>query len=159
MPKLCIYKLNFELLIISIHQPMEFWKLGSQVNDSLPSYWRRRARRRGAVTKKKKNKAPAVIRLGGRTRRWRSWKLAVRPILRLAWVRVLPPPANAMKKLRDAYTDAMLVLSGRLSANNGGGWGTVWDRRIPRGREEGLKYGDFEKRLQLHLYNSVIATR
>ncbi|KAK8917072.1 hypothetical protein KSP39_PZI022425 [Platanthera zijinensis] len=136
---------------------MEFRKIGSQVHDSLPSYWRRRTRRRGEVKKKKKN--TAVIRLGGRTRRWRSLKLAVRPILRLAWVRVLPPPANAMKKLRDAYTDAMLVLSGRLSANNGGGWGTVWDRRIPRGREEGLKNGDFEKRLQLHLYNSVIATR
>ncbi|PKU62832.1 hypothetical protein MA16_Dca029245 [Dendrobium catenatum] len=58
-----------------------------------------------------------------------------------------------MASLRDAYMNAMLVLAG------GGGGGAVWDRRIPRARQGSLKSGDFEKRVMIHLYNSVIATR
>ncbi|PKU66525.1 hypothetical protein MA16_Dca006853 [Dendrobium catenatum] len=140
---------------------MEF-SSSSQVHKSLPSYWRRRTSRRVGDYGTKK-KSSATIRLGGRKKRWRSWKVVVvvRPVLKLARLRV-PPPVQAMKKLREAYTDAMVLLSGALAAKKGGSgasMGAVWDRRIPRGREEGLKGGDFEKRLMLHLYNSVIATR
>ncbi|KAI0492484.1 hypothetical protein KFK09_026757 [Dendrobium nobile] len=139
---------------------MEF-SSSSQVHKGLPSYWRRRTSRRVGDYGTKK-KSSATIRLGGRKKRWRSWKVVVvRPVLKLARLRV-PPPVQAMKKLREAYTDAMVLLSGALAAKKGGSgasMGAVWDRRDSRGRKEGLKGGDLEKRLMLHLYNSVIATR
>ncbi|PKA52893.1 hypothetical protein AXF42_Ash001874 [Apostasia shenzhenica] len=126
---------------------------------SLQSYWRQRARRLP------EDVAPArktvVVRLGtgGRGRRG-SWKMvAARPALRMRQVRV-SAPRKLLAGLRDAYMNAMLLLAGGkgLSAKKGGG-GLVWDRRVPRARQASLRDSDFEKRLMIHLYNSIIATR
>ncbi|KAG0500184.1 hypothetical protein HPP92_000256 [Vanilla planifolia] len=129
---------------------------------SLPSYWRRRACRRLGDAGAARRKPVKAVRLGGGGRRW-SWRVA-RPVVRLVRER-MPAPMKMVTRLRDAYVDTMVVLAGGLSAKKGGGggrgagWG-LWDRRIPRAREDGLGWSaDFEKRLMLHLYNSVIATR
>ncbi|PKA52895.1 hypothetical protein AXF42_Ash001876 [Apostasia shenzhenica] len=134
----------------------------SAAHKSLQSYWRRRAYRRleGAAAPEKKM---AVVRLGGgsdRTKRWRSWKAAVaRPVLRLRTVRI-SSPKNLLSRLKDAYMDMTLMFAGGegLSAKKGGG-GPVWDRRVPKSRQATLRAGDFENRMMVHIYNSVIAIR
>ncbi|KAI0500931.1 hypothetical protein KFK09_019149 [Dendrobium nobile] len=125
---------------------------------SLKSYWRRRAYQR--LEEVPASKKLAVVRLGAGQKSWRrSWKaVAVRPALRLKRLIVLASPGKLLARLRDAYMNGMLMLAGGAGAaarKNG----AVWDRRIPRARHGSLRGGDFEKRLMIHLYNSVIATR
>ncbi|PKU65688.1 uncharacterized protein LOC110106074 [Dendrobium catenatum] len=125
---------------------------------SLKFYWRRRAYQR--LEDVPASKKLAVVRLGAGQKSWRrSWKaVAVRPALRLKRLIVLASPGKLLARLRDAYMNGMLMLAGGAGAaarKNG----AVWDRRIPRARHGSLRGGDFEKRLMIHLYNSVIATR
>lgn len=79
--------------------------------------------------------------------------MAVRPVSRLKKLSVPKSPGKVMEKLRGAYMSAMLMLAG------GSGGMAVWDRRIPRARQASSRGGDFEKRVMVHLHNSVIATR
>lgn len=70
-------------------------------------------------------------------------------------------PKKVIARVKDAYMDGMLSLAGGsgVAASKTGGGGPVWDRRIPRARQASSKGGDFEKKIMLHLYSSVIATR
>ncbi|KAL0914038.1 hypothetical protein M5K25_017535 [Dendrobium thyrsiflorum] len=122
---------------------------------SLKSYWRRRAYQR--LEDVHATKKIAVVRLGNGGKRWRRSRktVVVRQAMWLKKLSVPKSPGKVMARLRDAYLNAMLVLAG----GGGGGGGAVWDRRIPRARQASLKSGDFEKRVMIHLYNSVIATR
>ncbi|KAG0460710.1 hypothetical protein HPP92_021007 [Vanilla planifolia] len=57
-------------------------------------------------------------------------------------------------------TSTLCCCSQGGGASKKGGSRPFWDRRIRRkDRQASLKAGDFEKRIVLHLYSSVIATR
>ncbi|KAK8944505.1 hypothetical protein KSP39_PZI008397 [Platanthera zijinensis] len=150
-------------LIMSIQlsraSPMEAFR-------SLQSYWRRRSYQKINSSPATHNKS--VVSLGGGGKRWRPRSVKVRPVIKLKAHMRVPTPRKVMARLRDAYMDAMLLLSGgggggvatNKSGGGGGGGGQIWDRRIPRERRPtSLRGGDFEKKIMLHLYSSVIATR
>ncbi|KAK8944508.1 hypothetical protein KSP39_PZI008394 [Platanthera zijinensis] len=117
----------------------------------LNPYWRRRSYQR-LEDLQATRKNIAVVRLGG-GRNKSSWPQ----------LRVVSTPKKVLVRIRDAYLDAMLLLSGGggggAATNKSGGGGPVWDRRIPRARQASSRGVDFEKRIMLHLYSSVIATR
>ncbi|XP_020592475.1 uncharacterized protein LOC110032997 [Phalaenopsis equestris] len=121
---------------------------------SLKFYWRQRAYRR--LEDLPATRKVAVVRLGGGGNRCRQSLKAMitRPALRLKRLCFPKSSRKMMAKLRDAYMNVMLMLAG-----GGGAGGAVWDRRIPKARQAGLRGGDFEKKLMIHLYNSVIAIR
>ncbi|PKA52894.1 hypothetical protein AXF42_Ash001875 [Apostasia shenzhenica] len=131
----------------------------SAVYKSLQSYWRRRAYRR--LEDVAPEKKMAIARLGGsvdgRKRRWKV--VAARPVRRARPVKIFSP-RSLLARLRDGYVGTMLTVAGGegLLAKKGAGE-PVWDRRVPKPRQASLKAGDFEKRMMIHIYNSVIAIR
>ncbi|PKU65686.1 uncharacterized protein LOC110106073 [Dendrobium catenatum] len=131
---------------------------------SLQSCWRRR-------TYQRLERLPAprkeidVVTLGDEGgKKWRRCSKAVvlaRPVIRLSKLTVIKTPGRVMARVRDAYMNVMLMLAGDggVAAKKDGVGGAVWDRRIPRARQGSLKGGNFEKKVLIHLYNSVIDAR
>lgn len=106
-----------------------------------------------------------MVRLGGErrsTKSRRAWKLkaAVRPILRLR-VKAFSP-LRLLARMRDTYMDAMLALAGgggRPSALNKSRSVSdgLRERRIPKARQASARRGDFERRLMIHIYSTLVA--
>ncbi|XP_072966749.1 uncharacterized protein [Typha angustifolia] len=137
----------------------------SQVYRSIHHYWRHRAYQRLEPS----SRQVRVVRLGvGSSRsssnRQLTWKVrVVRPIVRLR--SKLCSPFRLLTRMRDAYVDAMLALAGgqgrpaaalQLSKSKSGSDDGLWGRRIPKARQVTARRGDFEKRMMVHIYNSLI---
>ena len=132
----------------------------SEVFQSIRSYWRRRTYRRieGVPLASKKKRVRVVKLMGESGANRRPSK--VRPVLRM-WVKVFSP-IKLMARLRDAYMDAMLALAGgearpSLTMKGTGSQDGTWERRMPKARQISVKRGDFERRMMLHIYRSLIA--
>ena len=135
--------------------------ISTQVYTSLQSYWRRR----GAYQKLEggpSSENKRIARLGGGGKKKKSWKLrALRKVFIKIKVRV-PSPKRLLLRLRDAYVNSMLVLAGGAlpTANKSSKKvEAVWGRRIPKAREVAVKSaaGEFEMRMILHIYNTVMS--
>ncbi|OAY69078.1 hypothetical protein ACMD2_27420 [Ananas comosus] len=121
------------------------------------AYWRRRKYQK--LDNSGSRKAAKVARLGaggrpaGGSRRF--WKL--RSIFR---IRVkIASPGRLLARLRDAYVDAMLGLAGKgggLSVGNGPD--AFWSRRVPRSKPVRDVPGEFERRLIIEVYKSLVAS-
>lgn len=123
------------------------------------AYWRRRKYQK--LDNSGSRKAAKVARLGapggrpaaGGSRRF--WKL--RSIFR---IRVkIASPVRLLARLRDAYVDAMLGLAGKgagLSVGNGPD--AFWSRRVPRSKPVPTVPGEFERRLIIEVYKSLVAS-
>ncbi|XP_043700151.1 uncharacterized protein LOC122650842 [Telopea speciosissima] len=127
---------------------------------SLKRYWRRRSYRRLDV--KKKN--TKVLRLGGKSSsssRRRSWRVSV--LIPKLQLKIIKYPMKMWRKFKDGYINMMLG----FADNVGGGYSynsTVFGgKRIPRSRpiSQISKYdsNEFDKRMLLHIYNSLVASR
>ncbi|KAL5230648.1 hypothetical protein ABZP36_029424 [Zizania latifolia] len=144
--------------------------LVSQPRRSIQMYWMRRsysyhrlgstsrhlrvARLGGGVGVRRNKDAP-----GARAVRGLSWKARAARALLLSPVRLL-------RRIRDAYVDAMLALAGgagrrpcaalarpRSCAAETSG---LWDKRVPRARQGSARSGDFERRMMEHIYNMLV---
>ncbi|KAI9128060.1 hypothetical protein K1719_001053 [Acacia pycnantha] len=107
-------------------------------------------------TKKKKTK---MVRLKG-TRRY--WRIKAIPKLSL----VMRSPLKLMNKLKNAYIDFMLKLSGKvkggsLNITNGVGDGVFGQKRTPKSRQvtEKFSMNEFEARLIYEISKVLAASR
>ncbi|KAI4346931.1 hypothetical protein L6164_007794 [Bauhinia variegata] len=117
-------------------------------------YWRRRQYQRlhADITAAGRRKTK-IIRLRGSPRR--QWK--IKPIARLRWV--VKSPLKMLAKLKNAYVDFMLRLTGNVGALSGND--LFGGKRIPRARQVSKAYsGDaFEARLIYEISKVFIASR
>ncbi|KAJ6826218.1 uncharacterized protein M6B38_372385 [Iris pallida] len=103
-----------------------------------------------------------VVRLGGggqHASRRRFWKLRSGGLkfLRLR----IPSPVRLFRRVRDAYINFMLGLAGNGSSLSVSvGQGALLARRIPKARTRSVRAqpGDFEQRLILEIYKSVLSS-
>ncbi|KAJ0962790.1 hypothetical protein J5N97_027912 [Dioscorea zingiberensis] len=133
----------------------------TQVYKSLESYWRHRTYKRIEDSSEKKKRE---IRLGegGKERRGYRKIKTVKMVFRIQ-VRIFTP-ARLFTKLRDAYVNSLMAFAGekkRLPASvekkkkrNG-----ELGQAIPKALRNGSVRGDFEKRMMIHIYNSLVAPR
>ncbi|KAI0500929.1 hypothetical protein KFK09_019147 [Dendrobium nobile] len=127
---------------------------------SLQSCWRRRTYQRLERLPAPRKEMDVVTLGDDGGKKWRRWSKA-RQVIRLNKLTVIKTPGRVMARVRDAYMNVMLMLAGDggAAAKKDGVGGAVWDRRIPRARQGSLKGGNFEKKVLIHLYNSVIDAR
>ncbi|CAL9073057.1 unnamed protein product [Musa textilis] len=129
--------------------PIKFYR-------GINSYWRRRKYQKlESPSSPGHKKAKKVTRLGAvrGTRRWfvrlrRSFRFRIR----------LPSPARLLVRLRDAYVDCMLAMAGKapgLSTQKGP---EVWSKRIPTARSAKTSSGEFQRRLVLEIYKSLVVS-
>ncbi|CAM0954476.1 unnamed protein product [Alopecurus aequalis] len=135
--------------------------LVSRPRRSVQLYWARRNYQHGSPSRHLK-----VARLGGgmggSTRAPGSGAALRR---RLRWIAVLLlSPARLLARLRDAYVEAMLALAaGRagmpcaaLATAKPGEQGALWAKRVPRARSTGARSSDFERRMMVHIYSTLV---
>ncbi|KAI9128284.1 hypothetical protein K1719_001277 [Acacia pycnantha] len=129
----------------SCRRLMRYWRLGDTSNELGKA--------------KKKKKKMKVVRLKG-TRRY--WRIKAIPKLSL----MLRSPLKLMNKLKNAYIDFMLKLSGKvkggsLNFTNGIGDGVFRQKRIPKSRQVTHKFSmnEFEARLIYEISKVLIASR
>lgn len=133
-------------------------EITSQVFPSINSYWRHRNYQRLRAPSKQLR----VVRLGGTSQRrpWKARTVRFRAIVKLPSV-LWSPIGHVLTRIRDAYMDAMLALAdgarrpSKLALTGGGGG--LWARRIPKARQVAARKGDFEQRMMVHIYNSLVA--
>lgn len=128
----------------------------SQVCNTIQSYWRRRYYQRlDPITKSVK-----IAKLG---RARRSGK--PRPVQLIFKIRAkVWSPRKLLSKARDAYMNLMLALAGGIGRpvatlkNSGSCSDGLWVRRMPKARQMSVSgQSEFEKRMMLHIYNSLVA--
>ncbi|EAY99142.1 hypothetical protein OsI_21101 [Oryza sativa Indica Group] len=112
-------------------------------------------------------KTRATQQLGGARRGGAGWGLRLRRLLRVrvrvarAW---LSSPARLLARIRDAYVGGMLAVSRKASGmslpNAPEG---LWPRRVPRRKQlPAARPGqltDFEQRLVVEIYKSIVASK
>ena len=94
-----------------------------------------------------------MVRFGGKQRRF--WRIRQIPKLHLSMV----SPLKLLAKLKNAYMSMMLNLAGSVGAMSAGnGFG---GKRIPKARQVLIAYSneEFDQRLVLEIYKSMIASR
>lgn len=100
-----------------------------------------------------------VARLGGNVKR--SWKVRVMPRLRLRLRILLPSPVRILARMRDAYVDAMLRLSGKAGSLRSGADLSFGVQKVPKAKARVSKSAieDFESRLLFEIYKSIAESR
>ncbi|XP_039143869.1 uncharacterized protein LOC120280975 [Dioscorea cayenensis subsp. rotundata] len=131
----------------------------TQVYKSLESYWRHRNYKRIEESPEKKKRE---VRLGDGRRSHRPRVKVARLTFRLQ-VRVLSP-VRLLTKLRDVYVSSMLAFAGekkRLprSVTKKESSGGELGQAIPKALKKGSVRGDFERKMMIHIYNSLVAPR
>ncbi|KAF0926982.1 hypothetical protein E2562_029210 [Oryza meyeriana var. granulata] len=127
------------------------------------SYWGRRKYQRLEAANGG-GKTRATQQLGG-ARRGGGWGLRLRRLLRVR-VRVAKAlsPVRLLARIRDAYVGGMLAVSRKASAmalpNAPEG---LWPRRVPRRKQLRApgpgQLTDFEQRLVVEIYKSIVASK
>ncbi|XP_042483041.1 uncharacterized protein LOC122079603 [Macadamia integrifolia] len=127
------------------------------VYGSLKRYWSRRSysRLKDGFNVKKNIR---VLRLGGySSRRRSSWRIRAIPKLQLK----MKYPMKMWRKLRDGYINMMLGFAGNVGGYSDNS--VFGGKRIPRSRPipQISKYdsNEFDQRLALHIFNSLLASR
>ena len=125
--------------------------LPKSIYGGIKSYLRRRRYRRlhgGATVVRRKM---AIIRLRGPRRYWR-----IRAVPRLRWV--MRSPLTILTKLKNAYMNFMLKLSGNVGAMNSDNIFEV--KRIPKARQvsKGYSRDEFEARLIFEISKTLVAS-
>ena len=119
-------------------------------------YWRSRKYRK-LKRSASGNKTGRVVRIGAARGSNRRFTLRLRSLFKIR-IRVFSP-SRILTRIRDAYVDAMLGLAGKGSGLSGsGGPELLLDRRIPKARPVRHEPGDFERRLILEIYKSVMTS-
>ncbi|KAJ6810367.1 uncharacterized protein M6B38_159105 [Iris pallida] len=116
---------------------------------SIQSFWRRRNYRKIETTKGNEER---TVTLGDGGRRTSGMKpVSVKNKVKIS------PPKGLLAKLRDSYVAAMFSWSGdkppppsKKKKNDGKG------RRNSKARKVSNKTSDFDKRMILHIYNTVL---
>eukprot|EP00268_Persea_americana_P037457 TRINITY_DN3707_c0_g2_i1.p1 TRINITY_DN3707_c0_g2~~TRINITY_DN3707_c0_g2_i1.p1 ORF type:complete len:142 (+),score=21.44 TRINITY_DN3707_c0_g2_i1:176-601(+) len=101
-----------------------------------------------------------VARLGGNVKR--SWKVRVMPRLRLKLRVFLPSPVKILARLRDAYVDVMLRFGGKAGALRNSSEPSFGVQKVPKSKSARVTQSsieDFESRLMLEIYKSIVACR
>lgn len=100
-----------------------------------------------------------VARLGGNVKR--SWKVRVMPRLRLRLRILLSSPVRILARMRDAYVDAMLRLSGKAGSLRSGADLSFGVQKVPKAKARVSKSSieDFESRLLFEIYKSIAESR
>uniref|UniRef100_A0A6N2LHE4 Uncharacterized protein n=1 Tax=Salix viminalis TaxID=40686 RepID=A0A6N2LHE4_SALVM len=115
-------------------------------------YWRRKRYRRldSAITARKNT---TVARLGGGSRS-RAWKIKAVPKLRI--LKNIASPLKLLRKLKNAYINMILTVTGSAD-----GTPVFGNKRVPSGRQAKAIYPSeaFEKRLVYEIYKNLLATR
>ncbi|RVW77513.1 uncharacterized protein LOC117930456 [Vitis riparia] len=113
-------------------------------------HWRRGKYQRLDVANKRNVK---MVRLGGKQRRF--WRIRQIPKLHLKII----SPLKLLAKLKNAYVSMMLNLSGSVGALNSGN--VFGGKRVPKARQVPIAYSndEFDNRLVLEIYKSMIASR
>ncbi|ONK54951.1 uncharacterized protein A4U43_UnF9360 [Asparagus officinalis] len=123
------------------------------------SYWRSRRyqKLRNSATG---NKTRRVTRLGNGTRS-STRRFRLRSVFRIRFKFRVFSPLRIIARIRDAYVDSMLGIAGKGAPGllGSGGPECMLGRRIPKARLVRPEPGDFEKRLVLEIYKSVMASR
>ncbi|KAJ4961773.1 hypothetical protein NE237_021683 [Protea cynaroides] len=131
---------------------MKMERFSIPIYGSLKKYWKRRTYRRlGDVGYSSVRKNRKVLRLGGNSSR-RSWKIRAIPKLQLK----INFPMKIWKKFRDGYINMMLGFAGKAGGHSESS--VFGGKRIPRGRPI-PQLSEFDKRLVLQIYNSLVASR
>lgn len=93
-----------------------------------------------------------TVRLGGSPQR--AWRIKSSPKLKLKVI--LVSPFKLMKKLKNAYLNMMLTISG-----GGGDGSTFGDKRVPKARHVPIasSTSEFDRRLVLEIYKSLVVSR
>ncbi|XP_047093363.1 uncharacterized protein LOC124705700 [Lolium rigidum] len=134
------------------------------------SHWRRRKYQRlengdgGTRTK-------STQRLGGGARRSGGWRVRLRGLIlrRVRVVRALVAlPGRLLCRLRDAYVGGMLAVARKAAVTAGPSDG-MCTKRVPRRKHQKLLLpgaaaaaqgpSEFEKRLVLEIYKSIVASK
>ncbi|CAN6345769.1 unnamed protein product [Urochloa humidicola] len=125
------------------------------------AYWRRRKYHRlEAGEGGSKSRGGVTRQLGTARRGGGGWGVAVRR-LRVRVRVVLAGPRRALARARDAYVGGMLALAKRASAVAlPGGADGLWGKRVPRRKQlPAPKTTEFEQRLILEIYKSIVASK
>ncbi|CAN6341156.1 unnamed protein product [Urochloa humidicola] len=127
------------------------------------AYWRRRKYHRLEATDGGgKSRGGATRQLGTSSSRrgGGGWGVAVRR-LRVRVRVALAAPRRALARARDAYVGGMLALAKRASALAlPGGADGLWAKRVPRRKQlPAAKTTEFEQRLILEIYKSIVASK
>ncbi|CAN6336732.1 unnamed protein product [Urochloa humidicola] len=127
------------------------------------AYWRRRKYHRLEAGDGGGKSQGGATRQLGTARRGGGWGAMRR--LRVRVRVVLAAPRRALARARDAYVGGMLALAKRASALAlPGGADGLWAKRVPRRKQlpaatGAVKTTEFEQRLILEIYKSIVASK
>ena len=131
------------------------------------SHWRRRKYQRLEAGDGGGGRTKNTQRLGGGggARRSGGWRVRLRGLIirRARVVRlVVSMPGRVLGRLRDAYVGGMLAVSRKASVMALPG-DAMWTRRVPRRKQlpapAAQGASEFEKRLVMEIYKSIVASK